>query len=53
MSDHVAVMSESFTTMVTLERLVPCVGPHVLLQGPGCAELLSAQLAPTEGVKHG
>lgn len=45
MSDHVAVMSESFTTMVTLERLVPCVGPHVLLQGPGCAELLSAQLA--------
>ena len=53
MSDHVAVMSESFTTMVALEGLIPRVGPHVLLESPRCAELLSAQLAPTGRAKHG
>ena len=44
--DHVAVVSKCFTTVVTFEGLVPRVGPHVLLQCPGSAELLSAQLAP-------
>ena len=53
MSDHVAVMSESFTTMVAFEGLIPRVGPHVLLKRPRCAKLLSAQLAPTGGAKHG
>ena len=53
MSDHVAVMSESFTTMVALEGFIPRVGPHVLFESPRCAELLSAQLAPTGRAKHG
>ena len=46
---HVAVVSECFATVVTLEGLVSGVCPHVLLQGPGSAKLLSAQFTPEKG----
>lgn len=46
--DHVAVVSECLATVVAFEGFVPCVCPHVLLQSPRRAELLSAQLASGE-----
>jgi len=44
-SDHVAVVSESFAAVIAFEGLVPRVCPHVLLQCPGGAEFLRTQLA--------
>ena len=46
-SDHVAVVSESFAAVIAFEGLVPRVCPHVLLQRPGGAEFLRTQLAST------